>query len=123
MGKWVCVVLMLSGMSVVWVACSIEHTVAPLNPAAKRTAGDSSEQHYIHWTCGASEWSMPADSVWTIFYGSNRFYTDGKRVHISEYLTPNPSASIGPLRRPVNDTSAPALAWCCPITPAPCGAT
>ena len=32
---------------------------------------------------------MPADSVWTIFYGSKRFYTDGKRVHISEYLTPN----------------------------------
>ena len=89
MGKWVCVVLMLSGMSVVWVACSIEHTVAPLRPAAKRTAGDSSEQHYIHWTCGANEWSLPADSVWTIFYGSNRFYTDGQRVHISEYLTAN----------------------------------
>ena len=82
-------VLMLSGMSVVWVTCSIEHTVAPLDPAAKTTTGDSSERHYIHWTCGANEWSMPADSVWTIFYGSNRFYTDGQRVHVSEYLTPN----------------------------------
>ena len=89
MGKWVCVVLMLSGMSVVWVACSIDHTVAPLGPAAKTTTSDSSERHYIHWTCGANEWSMPADSVWTIFYGSNRFYTDGQRVHVSEYLTPN----------------------------------
>ena len=89
MKKWVCVVLILSGMGVVWVACSTEDTVAPLRPAAKRTTDDSSKRLYIHWTCGASEWSMPADSVWTIFYGSNRFYTDGKRVHISEYLTPN----------------------------------
>ena len=89
MGKWVCVVLMLSGMSVVWVTCSIEHTVAPLGPAAKTTTGDSSERHYIHWTCGANEWFLPADSVWTIFYGSNRFYTDGQRVQISEYLTPD----------------------------------
>ena len=89
MRKWVCVVLMLSGMSVVWVACSVDHPVAPLAPAAKITTNDSSEQHYIHWTCGANEWSLPADSVWTIFYGSNRFYTDGNRVQISEYLTPN----------------------------------
>ena len=89
MGKWVCVVLMLSGMSVVWVTCSIDHTVAPLGPAAKTTTGGSSERHYIHWTCGANEWSMSADSVWTVFYGSKRFYTDGKRVQISEYLTPN----------------------------------
>ncbi|MYC73030.1 MAG: hypothetical protein F4X17_20200 [Gemmatimonadetes bacterium] len=53
------------------------------------TTGNSSERHYIHWTCGANEWSMSADSVWTIFYGSNRFYTDGQRVEVSEYLTPN----------------------------------
>ena len=89
MKKWVCVVLVLSGMSVVWVACSTEHTVAPLDPAAKTTTSDSSERLYIHWPCGANEWSLPADSVWTIFYGSNRFYTDGQRVHVSEYLTPN----------------------------------
>lgn len=86
MKKWVCVVLMLSGMSVVWVTCSTEHT---LGPAAKTTTGDPSERLYIHWTCGANEWSVPTDSVWTIFYGTNRFYTDGKRVQISEYLTSN----------------------------------
>ena len=89
MKKWVCVVLMLSGMSVVWVACSTDYTVAPSGPAAKMTTGDSSDRHYIHWTCGANEWSVPADSVWTIFYGTNRFYTDGQRVQISEYLSPN----------------------------------
>lgn len=60
-----------------------------MGPAAKTTTDDSSERHYIHWTCGANEWSLPADSVWTIFYGSNRFYTDGQRVQISEYLTAN----------------------------------
>ena len=60
-----------------------------MGPAAKTTTSDSSERLYIHWTCGASEWFLPADSVWTIFYGSNRFYTDGQRVQISEYLTPN----------------------------------
>ena len=89
MKKGISIVLMLSGMSVVWLACSIDHALAPLDPAAKRTTDDSSERHYIHWTCGANEWSLPADSVWTIFYGSNRFYTDGQRVHISEYLTAN----------------------------------
>ena len=87
MGRCVCVVLMLFGMSVAWVACSTDYTVAPSGPAAKMTTGDSSERYYIHWTCGADEWFMPADSVWTIFYGSNRFYTDGQRVHISEYIT------------------------------------
>ena len=89
MGRCVCAVLILFGMSVAWVACSIDHTVAPSSPAAKMTTGDSSERYYIHWTCGANEWSVPADSVWTVFYGANRFYTDGQRVHISEYITPN----------------------------------
>ena len=89
MKKWIGIVLILSGMSVAWVACSIDHAVAPLDPAAKISTRDSSERHYIHWTCGADKWSMPADSAWTIFYGSNRFYTDGNHVQISEYLTAN----------------------------------
>ena len=89
MKKWICVVLLLFGMSVAWVACSTDYTVAPSIPAAKINTGDSSERYYIHWTCDADEWSVPADSVWTIFYGSNRFYTAGQRVQISEYVTAN----------------------------------
>lgn len=89
MRKGVCVVLMLAGMSLAWEACSTDYTVAPSIPAAKISTGDSSERYHIHWACGADEWSMPADSVWTIFYGSNRFYTEGQRVQISEYLTAN----------------------------------
>ena len=87
MRKGVCVVLMLAGMSLAWEACSTDYTVASSIPAAKINTNDSSERYHIHWACGADEWSMPADSVWTIFYGSNRFYTEGQGVQISEYLT------------------------------------
>ena len=55
-------------------------------PAGKAMTG---AQYHIEWECGASEWTMPADSTWSLFYRTHRFFTDGQRLHITEYIDGN----------------------------------